>query len=314
MSKLNLLISLLTFDDQNTTNDPQMVHVDWTRNVKNLPVDNPSSRQEVLAPGESITLLNGAVSTSIDGTTQFDLSNTIGSTYRIAYDGNGTSPDFRTERALAADATSEITITKNNNATTTLSATGGTVADFSTAVVGDELRLGAAFSPANQGTFQIIAASAISVTIKKADSLAEVVVLGAAFAADLRVYSAAGVQRGDRVIISGGFSLATHDTYEISDVSPDFIEFVSTEAIPEETDIIPNTGLTIFADAKSLIYIESDKKALVKVNGDAGQLIEPKVAGSSTVPGIYLKQGTAFQLEIENTSLEPATIKHITVE
>ncbi len=314
MSQLNLLISLLMFDDTKQTNDPQMVHVDWTRNVRNLPVDNPSDKKEILAPGESITLLNGVVSTSIDGTTQFDLSLTSGSTYRIAYDGNGTAPVFRIERTLATDATSEITITKNNNATTTLTATGGTVADFSTTVVGDELRLGAAFNVANQGNFQIIASSATSVTIKKADSVAEVVILGATFAADLRTYSAAGVQVGDQVSISGGFSLATQDTYGITDVAPDFIEFVSTEAIPEENDIIPNTGLTIFSDAKSLIYIESDKKALVKINGDAGQLIEPKVAGSATVPGIYLKIGTAFQLEIENTSLDPATIKHITVE
>ena len=67
-------------------------------------------------------------------------------------------------------------------------------------------------------------------------------------------------------------------------------------------------------DAIGFIYIGSDKKALVKINGDAGQLIEPKVVGSSTVPGIYLKQGTAFQLEVENTSLEPATIQHITME
>ena len=314
MSKLNLLISLFTFDDIKKTNDPQMVHVDWTRNISNLTVNNPSNKKEVLAPGESITLLNGAVSTSIDGTTQFDLTNTAGSTYRIAYDGTGTAPVFRTERALAADATSAITITKNNNATTTLTASAGTIANFGVAVVGDELRLGAAFNVANQGTHQIIAKSATTVTIKKADSIAEVVILGAAFAADLRVYSAAGVQKGDQVRISGGFSSATHDTYEISDVSPDFIEFVSTEAIPEENDITPDTGLTIFSDAKSLIYIESDKKALVKINGDAGQAIEPRTVGSSVVPGIYLKLGTAFQIEVENTSLEPATIKHITVE
>lgn len=314
MSKLNLLISLSTFDDGRTTNDPQLVHVDWTRNIKNLPVELPSSKKEVLAPGESVTLLSGAVTTGIDGTTQFDLINTLGSTYRIIYDGNGTAPDFRTERALAADATSEITVTKNNNATTTFSSTGGTLANFGVAVVGDELRLGVAFNISNQGTFQIIAKSATSVTIKKADSVAEVVVLGANFAVDLRVYSAAGVQRGDKVIINGGFSLATHDTYEITDVAPDFIEFVSTEAIPEENDIIPDTGLTIFSDAKSLVYVESDKKALVKINGDAGQLIEPRTEGSSTVPGIYLKLGTAFQIEIENTSLDPATINHITVE
>lgn len=314
MTKLNLLISLLTFDDIKKTNDPQMVHVDWTRQINDFTVDNPSNKQEVLAPGESITLLNGAVATSIDATTQFDLTNTTASTYRIAYDGTGTAPDFRTERGLAADATSEITITKNNNATTTLTASGGTLANFGLAIVGDELRLGAAFNVANQGTHQIIAFSATTVTIKKSDSVAEVVVLGAEFAADLRVYSAAGVQNGDRVIISGGFSIATHDTYEITDVSPDFIEFVSNEAIPEENDILPDTGLTIFSDAKSLIYIESDKKALVKINGDSGQLIEPKVSGSCTVPGLYLKLGTAFQIEIENTSLEPATIKHITVE
>ena len=314
MSKLNLLISLMTFDDTQQTNDPQMVHVDWTRNIKNLSMGLPSNRKEVLAPGESVTLLNGAVATGIDGTTQFDLTNTVGSTYRIIYDGTGTAPDFRTERSLAADATSEITVTKNNNATTTFSATGGTLVDFGVSVVGDELRLGAAFNIANQGTYQVIAFSATSVTIKKVDSVAEVVVLGANFAEDLRVYSAAGIQVGDKVIISGGFSLATHDTYEITDVSPDFIEFVSTEAIPEEDDILPNTGLTIFSDAKSLIYIESDKKALVKVNGDTGQLIEPKVSGSCTVPGLYLKLGTAFQIEVENTSLEPATIKHITVE
>lgn len=261
MSKLNLLISLLTFDDANSTNDPQLAHVDWTRNIKGFSVQNPASKKEVLAPGESLSLLNGVVSTSIDGTTQFDLINTTGSTYRIIYDGNGTAPDFRTERALAADATTEITVTKNNNATTTFTATAGTLPDFSSVVIGDELRTGATFTLLNQGVNTIIAKTATSITIKKADSTGETVILGANFAADFRIYTAAGVQVGDKVIISAGFSPATQDTYDISDVAPDFIEFVSLEAIPEESDIIPGAaGLIIYSDAKNFVYIECDKK------------------------------------------------------
>ena len=315
MSKLNLLISLLTFDDANSTNDPQLAHVDWTRNIKGFSVQNPASKKEVLAPGESLSLLNGVVSTSIDGTTQFDLINTTGSTYRIIYDGNGTAPDFRTERALAADATTEITVTKNNNATTTFTATAGTLPDFSSVVIGDELRTGAAFTLLNQGVNKIIAKTATSITIKKADSTGETVILGANFAADFRIYTAAGVQVGDKVIISAGFSPATQDTYDISDVAPDFIEFVSLEAIPEESDIIPGAaGLIIYSDAKNFVYIECDKKCLVKTNGNAGELVEPQTSGSCVITGIYLKLGTAFQIDIENTSLEPATIIHITAE
>lgn len=186
---------------------------------------------------------------------------------------------------------------------------------FNTAniVVGDYVRLGSMFNTLNQGEFKIIAKSANAFVVENFTGVNEgPIVLGSGFASQLRVYSAAGVQRGDTLVIDQGFSPVTFGSYKITDVTDNYIEFYSTDVLPQETTI--SSALNIYSQAKSLIYLEADQKCSVTVNGTVVANMEPFVINDSTQPGVFMLKSTVYSFEVQNNSLDPASCFVATVE
>lgn len=319
MSKLNLLVHVNAYEDSNATNNPSRNNFKWNRDHQGIDISEPTSQSVSLAAGQSLTLFSGTVSNAADNTTTWDiaLKPATSNTYKISVNA-GTSPAFRTAKAIAADATTEITITKNARLLT-LASTGGTALDLIVGgvVVGDDVRLGNLFNPVNRGKFKVLARTATSLTIENDSGQAEgPITLGAGFADQLSVFSAAGVQVGDKVDLVAGFSSVSFGTYEITDVSPDYIEIYSPEALPVETAVSNNpAAFVIYRDAKQFVYIESNKKLEVKVNGSATpNSIEPMQAGTSNVPGMFMSSSSLKSLEVTNKSMETATIFYVTAE
>lgn len=313
MSKLSFSVYLNTYSDSAPSNNPSLNNVKWARDLSGLVVNNPKSEEYQVAPGESRTLFDGIRALLQDGTTEYSLALKPFSTqtYVLSWTA-GTAPNFRTPRAIASDATTEVTVTKNGPVVT-FTSTAGTNFNFATTLVGDEVTIGSLFNILNQGTFKVIAKTSNSISVENDLASPEgPIVLGAGFADQVAVFSAAGVQVDDTLIINAGFSLVTQGSYKISAVYANSLEFYSASVLPEEDDI--QTNVAIYSSAKQLIYMESDSKLSVIVNGGDACDIEPFVINNAVQPGVMMLKSTIYSLEVENNGTDTANLFLIAVE
>lgn len=313
MSKLNLFLAITAYEDENPTNNPSKNIFKWVNDLQGVSIEEPSACTVKLAPNQVLSLFSGEVSLSDDGTTTYNLNLKSGSnsTYILTHN-SGTAPVFRTSRALSHDATSEVTVTKNATLAT-FTASGGTLLDLTSIVVGDEVRIGSQFNIVNRGKFKILSKTTTSFTVENPSVSAEgPVILGASFEDQVRAYSSAGVQIGDRLAIDSGFSVVSQGNYEITDVQDNKIEFYSINVLPEETNTLEN--LRIFNQSKTFIYVESDKKISISINGTNSNTIEPVTLGTKKKSGSFMQNTTMSSAEITNSSQETATVTFLTAE
>lgn len=314
MSKLNFLVYLNTYSDPSASNNPSLSNFKWTREITGISAQNPLSEALSLAPGESKSIFNGSRTLAQDGTTQYSISlKPLSSNTYILKAVSGTLPNFRTPRSTGADATTAVTITVNGPLAT-FASTAGTAFNFAAVQVGDKARIGSDFNVLNQGEYKILAKTATSFTVENQSASAEgPIVMGADFADQIQIYSAAGVQIDDTIVISGGFSIVTQGSYKITDVAANYVEFYSTDALPIESNI-QTQAIAIYSAAKNVIYIEADEKTQVTVNGSVVANIEPFIIGSSKQPGVFMLKSTVYSLSLQNTSLDSASLFVASVE
>lgn len=291
-----------------------MSNFKWVRSINGISSTEPISESITLAPGESKTLFNGTRTISHDNTTVYDLTlkPLSSNTYLLEY-VSGTLPNFRTPRNIATDATSQVTVTKNGPLTI-FTATGGTLFSTTAIQVGDYVRIGSLFNSLSQGEYKILAKTSTSFTVENSGSVAEgPITLGVGFADQIQVYSAAGVQINDTLIISGGFSLVTQGSYKITSVGAQFIEFYSTAVLPQETGI-QTDSFNIYDSAKNFIYLETDQKLSLTLNGSLISNIEPFIIGSAKQPGLFMLKSTIYSASITNQSTESANVFCASIE
>lgn len=316
MSNLSLIVHLNAQSDQNPSNAPNLENFKWTRETSGLNISNPSSIMFSLAPGESRSLFDGIRTLAQDGSTQYDiaLKPANSSIYVLSHSG-GTAPEFRAPRVSGADATTAVTVTVNGPVVTFSSTAGTSFALIvGGVVVGDYVRIGDLFNAGNQGEWQIIARTATSFSVVNDLAVAEgPVVLGAGFADQVRIYGAAGVQPGDTLLIDSGFSLVTQGSYIVTSVADNFLEFSSTEVLPEEGPI--TTQVAVYSSAKRLVYLESDQHVDMILNGVGGNEINPLADSCGCVkPGMFLRTSLVYSMSVTNDSLSSAKLFFASVE
>jgi len=314
MSTLNLLASVLSYDDNISTtvnNNPYKRVPDWSTQIYGLSVKNPQALKYTIGPNSSVTLFDGTRATSIDGTTAFSITFISGSTYRLQNTA-GTAPNFRTARTLGADATTAFTVSINNNSVVTYTYVNGTAPNFGTVQIGDTLYIASTspFNILNRGYFKIIGKTATSISVQNISAAAETnIALGVNYATDFQIYSAGPVLVGDTLILSSGFSPVTLGSYVITAVTPTFIEFTSTNPLPNEIGILPTaSGLVIYNNAKFILYIEVNQNCALQLNSETANnvLIQPAVPdvnGTAGVQGIFTKIGMSYKGILLNTAI-----------
>ena len=279
-------------------------------------VGSQGNSVELLADGSS------NVNTLIANWNIANPSNTIALT-----SGNGLQvPSFGATMTLTAGADAGIIDLAGGLANSIQLAGGLTSTPFNLisggVVVGDQATIGNEFNVLNQGTFTIIAVTATSFSVEIITGTNEgPITLGSSFASQISICSAAGVQVGDVLVISGGFSPAIQGSYEITAVSAESVQFSSTSLLPSEGPVTTE-AITIYSNAKSLVYIESDSTLDVILNTvDIGQ-IEPFMISNANVPslpltaipGIFMLKSTIYSLSVTNNGINPANITFLAVE
>ena len=319
MSKLNLLVHLNAYDDETATNTPTRNNVKWNRELQGIDISEPESKSLRLPAGQTLELFSGTVSTSDDVTTTFDLALKAGTsnTYRLSHNA-GTAPAFKTARTHGGAADTTASVTKNGKLLT-FTSDGGTAFALIAggAIVGDEVRIAGDFNAVNQGKFKILALTATSFTIENELGQAEgPITLGADFVNVVNIYSVDGVQIADKVDILAGLSSVSFGTYEITDVSHDYIEFYSSDSLPAESGVVNTTPImAIYRDAKQFIYLETDQKLDIKINGSATpNQVEPFSIGTTKGPGIFMSGASLKSVEITNQTQNTANIFYVVAE
>lgn len=175
-------------------------------------------------------------------------------------------------------------------------------------VVGDNVLIGNAFNPLNQGTYTVIAVTATSFTVASQTGVAEgPILLGSGFASQVQIYSAAGIQIGDTLVISGGFSVATQGAYKVTAVTANYVQFYTTAILPLEGPIMTE-AIAFYSAAKQLVYLEASQNCTVTLNGSNSCQISPLIINNFTKPGIFMNTSTIYSLSVTNNSLSSAKI------
>lgn len=314
MSKLNLLVYLNAYSDPNSSNNPSLGNFRWSRDIAGIPASNAISQEVPLAPGESKSLFSGVRTLASDGTTIWSIAlKALSSNTYVLSATSGTLPNFRIPRSIGSDATTAVTVTLNGPIAT-FTSTGGTPFNLAAVQVGDFVRIGNLFNQLSQGEWKIIAKTGTSFTVENPSASAEgPIVLGAGFASQVAIYSAAGVQVGDTLVISAGFSLVTQGSYKVTAVAANYLEFYSTKVLPQESGI-QTTGINLYSAAKSLVYIECSQKSILTINGSQSVKVEPLIVNDFAQPGVFLVHATIYSLSIQNDSTDPSDIVMLSVE
>lgn len=323
MSLMNLLLSSLSYEDQSATDNPSQRSFDYTRKLSAIVTDNPESDSGVVPPMGSRQLFSGVVPTLLSGSSVLSLSllSAQDSIYRLEVTSGPAG--FRTARSVSGVTTAVVAI--NNNALATFTFAGATL----TAVQpGDVMRIrGAklydtapyAFSPLNAGLWNVLSVVGDTVTVARP--------VGELFSganesvsvatADVSFYSADGVQPGQAFELSGVVSPASRGTYSVRDATPNYIDFVSGQPLPEETGLTYVTGaLTIYSNAKRWIYLEVDQDSSLRLNGDTTDQnrVQPIVAGDPALVGFFMKWGLVSSATLVNKSQNPLRYRYFSAE
>jgi hypothetical protein len=174
----------------------------------------------------------------------------------------------------------------------------------SSIVIGDYVQLGSNFNILNQGNWQIISKTSNSVSFVNEGGANEgPITLGSGFASQLNVFSADGVQIGDTLVISGGFSPVTQGAYKVTQVAANSLQFYMTGPLPLESNIMTE-AISIYSRAKSFIYLEAASEVNVIINGtetiNVKPFIVPGILAATTQPGVLMLNSIIYSLSIQN--------------
>jgi hypothetical protein len=311
------------------SNNPARRYADWTRHIISESVQNPKVEDFDLLPGEARQIFSGVRSTSIDGTTAFDLTlhTNESSVYRLTHSG-GTAPAFRTSRGLALNG-EELTLTINNNATVLVELDALSSKTFTSVQIGDIVFLpglttgdsATVFNTNNEGFWLVLAKTSKSLTLRRRIGESFIGVAESVVLTDddqFQAFSATGIQIGDALDVSGGFSVLTQKVFVVSEVTPSWIQFVSTESLPLESSVLPTaSGLSFYSEAKRFVRVEVDQDALLRFNGDTSSSLRlsPRVPGDQEQVAHFEAWGSFWSLSIVNrSSAAPLKVNIFTVE
>lgn len=308
-TRLNILLDILSFDSSNNVNAIQQYPQNKVSQVSlrdyNLCCTGISVIPFTVQPNSSVTIFDKSESTNLTSTATFSITSS-GSSYQV-FQTAGTNAGFRTLRAINLGSDSAVSVTINNSSLVTYQVVAGTSITTSSVIAGDILYVDSKspFAAGNQGSFSIISSTTNSVSVQNSNAVAQSsVTLGASYSSQFKVFSAAGVQKGDTVKISGGFNPATQGKYIVQNVTDNTFYFNSTSPLPIETNVTPgSSGFVFYSDSPFYVYGTGNQPGVLLFDGEtSGSVVEPITEGFSTINWFVLKSGTNYRLVLQNSS------------
>jgi len=303
MSKTNILISLNSYEDAASSNNPNLNHFKWTRQVITGDSSEPQSIQTLVPFGVQSTLFSSTYNTDQDSTTEYQLAYQSGNLYSLEAIG-GTLPNFRYDTGLIASSDVVMDVSVSGSAVT-FTQVSGTPIVTTNLMVGDEVKISNNFNSLNQGSFRLLAFTANSVTISNPSGVAET---GVDATDSILIQSIAGVQAGDSIFLPAAFGAGATGIYQVVNVFPNQLIIASNKTLPPVTVV---AEIVSFTKPKKLVYIESSKPVKLTINGSSTILLEPAFLNC---PALTLLQQKVFSLSVEATEADGSMIYMASVE
>lgn len=321
MQFLNILINILGYSDSAQSNSPYLRDIDYTRQLIGIATENSNAQRVKIPAGNSLEIMSINRTLTQDATTEYSVRFISGNTFRWVFTG-GTNPNLKTKRTVPFDALTQYNVTKTGDVVRFTWDGTGTAPDFiaNGVVDGDILNIeeSSNFNPSNAGQFTIVSVASTYIEVLNENGVAETgIAVGAlidGFYSPFIVFDNDGVQNGDQVkITSSAFNVENRGVFTVSVVTPEYFEINNgNPGIPEGSFAIGDADSVIFySDIYKFLYIESDQKISVRVNGDTSDRIEiePIVAGDTNNVGMYLQRGSIWKLILANNGNSIANVK-----
>lgn len=281
----------------------------------------------VTVTGQAISVqIDSGVSTALQVQTAVLASPAAVALVTVAISGTSSNPQTAPVTATALAGAQYTLVSINNDALATFNFGSASLGGV---VPGDILRISGvavfdgvgpfAFNPINAGFWSIIgvAGSTLSAVRLAGQQFTGVAESVGSQPSDIQIYSAAGIQVGDKISITGTFNLVTQSTYQITAVTPTSLDFISTAVIPVESGItyVPTT-IQFYTNAKRFVYLEVDQSAAVQFNADTSQnvRVDPIVPSDHMQVGYLHKWGNSYKCVVQNLSVNPMIVKYFTGE
>jgi hypothetical protein len=321
-STLSAFFKIAAFDDPDQTNAPKLKAVDWNRNtLMGIQIENPSNNRYQIPPLTTKVIFDGTVTLGYGATTEFavSLSTLSSSLYRITWTA-GTDPLFRTARTVALED-GELTLTVLANQTVLVTHEDGAV--FGAVQAGDEVFVPgittgdtAFFNPSNEGKWLVLDATSTQLTLVREtgavfDGYTQTIEI--TDNSQFLIFSSAGVQVGNAIVINSGFASALRHSFTINKVTSTLIEFTSSSPLPAQTVIPGVNSFAIYSAAKSFYYLETDQELEVTINSEV-ENVTPFQAGSKDFPGVKMTSGIVYNMSVTNKASQTANVRIITAE
>lgn len=299
MSLLNLSVNLVAYADELKNSNPMVKFADLKWSMLGLPTDIPRQVPIALPPGTTQTVMSTERTLTFTGATSFQIANVAGTT-NVRLIG-----DFGARVArLDGDATTQWALVKTNQLVRMTYTGTGTAPTFAGIQVGDGVTLSLPFLSINQGDYVIVSKGANYIEFTAPNAVDETVT------AQVEIYSSGPVQVGDILDISSSqFSFPNRGIFTILRVTDQYVEFSNPEAVAQAGVTSVSSGLSIYPEAYRWMLLAIDHKVVVKLNADtqSGCEVEPpKESDLVNNPGLMIKRGKVFRIDIQNPTLEVA--------
>ena len=297
MSRLNVNIGILAYEDSQATLQPQVRLADLKWSLLGLPTDNFRNLPISLAPGESLVVASTARGLSFNNVTQFVITKNNDRMRISGSIGQRVSRD-------SGDSSTAWSLTQNG-VVTRLTASSGTIPDFTEVAVGDFVNMGSGFQPFNQGQFLILSKGSNYIEFQNPYAQPESNIVGST----LSIYSSGPVQVGDTLdITSAQFSFPNQGSFPVLEVTDLYIDVLNPKAFPQTVSGV-SSGIAIYPYAYKWLGVAIDRRILVGLNGSSPSVleVEPPMEGDIVnQPGFLLKRGKVFQVSVFNPGPTPA--------
>lgn len=294
MSLLNVNIGILAYRDKLANVQPLIRLADIKWSLFGLNTNNFNNTPIALAPGETMTVVSTARNLTFSGAA---IPVTVSGSQMILTGSFG-----QTVSRSSGDATTQWVVTQNTDSVM-IQAVGGTLPDFTTVQAGDIITLGTTFNTYNQGDFTIWAVGSNYVQIKNALGISEMQT------AQVQIYSNGPLQMGDILdITNSGFASCNRGAFGVTRVNPNFIQILNPNAISQTVASV-SSGIEAYPFAYKWCALAVDQRVIVGLNGASPSVIEvePPFEGDlDNSPGIFMKRGKVFEIQITNPGLTQA--------
>lgn len=301
MSLINVSLNLVAYADALKNVNPSVKFTDLKWSMLGLPTNQPQMIPIALAPGTTQTVMSLTRTLSYSGGTSFVIASVVGTSDAQIQASFGQRIG-RTD----GDGTTQWTVTRTNTLVRLMFTGTGTAPDFTTFVLGDGVTLETGFNISNQGDFTIVNLSVSGHWVEFVNPIG----VGETVTAQADIYSNGPVQVGDIIDISNSnFSFPNQGQFKLTRVTDTFVEFSNPYAVPETVTGV-SSGLVIYPVASQwmLLAIDHQVKLAFNAEGTFGSIVQPPVDGDLACnPGLLLKRGKIFQLDINNPGLAMAT-------